>query len=510
MKESRSDHKIGGVADYASDVGVVGIFQILARLRGLILLPVIGRELGAAAYGVWTQSLLALSVGSAIINFQFPPAMVRLVSGTSSRSRKRAIFHPQLVVVAAFGVLVAIGIWLLPQTTAGLLFGDVHFAAIARWIGIWIVFAGIGSLALDLQRALHHVKLYGALNTGQILIQLAIVAAIILLRRNLELAVQGAIAWEAISAGVILLLGVREIGASWPGFQGLRPSLAISLPLIPSYFGGLILNYADRLIIAWLLGPAIVGVYAAAYALARVVGELYTPIQAALLPAAGRLWDKASPERGQRLLSDTLRYYLFLAIPAAGGVAILGPQILILLADQVASGASAWIILLLGVSYLMSNAQSVFGTFLLLLKDTRPLAVSKLISAAAYLVMLALAIPRWGLPGAAAATALAYGMDLTITFSMAWRRRRFALPLIQIAKAGLATIAMLPAVLAVPQQGLRGLVASLTAGLLVYFGVMILIGGVGKRELGLLRSILWPNAAGSPAPEKQIDDGSDR
>jgi O-antigen/teichoic acid export membrane protein len=508
VTDNRPGHEIGRSADYASDVGVVGVFQALARLRGLILLPIIARALGVAAYGVWTQSLLAVSVGSAIISLQLPQAMVRLVSGTSSHSRQRSIFHPQLLAVAAFGALVAAGIWLLPAATASLLFGDVGYLVIARWIGLWIVFAGIGSLALDLQRALHHVKLYGALNTGQILIQMLIVAAIILVTRNLEFAVLGAIAWEAVSAGLILLVGLREIGVSWPGLEGLRPSLAISLPLIPSYFGGLILNYADRLIIAWLLGPAVVGVYAAAYALARVVGELYLPIQAALLPTAGRLWDNASPERGQKLLSDTLRYYLILAIPAVGGAAIIGPQILILLADQVATGNSNWIILLLGSSYLVSNAQSVFATFLLLLKDTRPLAISRAISAGAYLGLLAYSIPHWGLIGAAGATAMAYSIDLIVTFVMAWRRRRFPLPLIQIAKAILATTAMLPAVLAVPRYGFTGLVASLAVGLFIYFAAMVLLGGLGKRELGFVKSILRSNPSGNLLPEAQ--DGSRR
>ncbi len=494
LAESR---RLDEAANYASDIGVLGVLQALTRLRGLILLPVIARLLGTGAYGVWTQSLVMVNIGSLVVDMQLHTALVRFISGSDDRDEQRAYFVPLLVVVGTLGALAAGAMAAAPDFIATNVLGDANYAGLAQWLGLWIALRAVSQIGLHTLRALQRVKLYGVLGTAHTLAQLAAVAAVVLLWRDLLLAVLAALALEGLLASLVLVLSFRALGLGWPGLAKLRPSLAFSLPLVPTYYAGTALNFADRLFIAAALGAEAVGAYAAAYSLARIVREIYKPVSTALLPAISRVWDRGDKGQGRWLLTNTMRYYLLLALPALVGVVALGERALNLLAPEAVVERLTVIIALVGVGLLLSSLQSVFSVLLHLAKDTAALAVSRVISAAVYVGLVAIAVPRWGLPGAAAATLVGYGLDLVITSRLAWRRDRFDLPVEPAAKAALGSGGMsLGVLLALRVQGLGGLLMAAATGVIVYVLLMLAQGGLGRRELRFLR-----RAAGLGGPE---------
>lgn len=204
---------------------MLGVLQILSRLRGLILLPVIGRALGTGAYGVWTQALVAVTLGSSIVDMQLHSALVRFVGGSGDRQTQRSYFAPQLLVAAGLGALAAALLALFPDPVADHVLGDPGATAIASLLGVLIALAAMNKLRLEMLRGLQRVKLSGLLETGQTLVQLALVAAVVLLWRNLLLAVKSAIALQAAFAALVIVFGFRAVGLGSPGFAKLRPSL---------------------------------------------------------------------------------------------------------------------------------------------------------------------------------------------------------------------------------------------------------------------------------------------
>jgi O-antigen/teichoic acid export membrane protein len=104
----------------------------------LILLPIIGRGLGAAAYGAWTQSLVAVGLGTSIVLLQLDTALVRFGSGTDDRIRQRQIYLPMLVVVGGLGLVAAIATLFLARPLATIVLGDVAYEPLARWLGAWM------------------------------------------------------------------------------------------------------------------------------------------------------------------------------------------------------------------------------------------------------------------------------------------------------------------------------------------------------------------------------------
>lgn len=475
---------------YASDIGVLGVLRGLSRLRGLILLPIIARSLGPSVYGAWTQSLVAVAVGSSLVLVQVDTALVRFVSGTNDRAEQQRIYLPLLLLVTLLGVLVSFAGAALARPLASFVLGDSVYEPVAAWLGLWAAITALGQLGIQLQRGLHRVKLYGFLSTGETLGQMVVVAVVILSTGNLLFAVLGAVIWESIFVLGVLALGFRSVGLGRPDFATLSRSLGFSLPLVPSYYAGMVLSFGDRVYIAAQLGAEAVGIYAAAYSLARIVGEIFIPVSTALLPAVSRAWDGGDRTQTRWLLSNTLRYYLFLAIPSVAGLGLLGPGILQLLAPGTFNQGIGPLIGLLGLGYLFGGLQTAFAIVLQLVEATRSLAVSRGLAAIVYLPAVFLGVSGWGLLGGAAATVIGYAVDMSLAFVFSARYERFELPVRYSLKAVVATSAMAVLVWFLARPGLAGLASSLVAGALTYVVLLILLRGIGRREFSWLISVV--------------------
>ncbi|MGD8634006.1 MAG: oligosaccharide flippase family protein, partial [Anaerolineales bacterium] len=262
-------------AAYAADIGVLGVLRALMRLRGLVLLPFLARTLGPAAFGVWTQSLVAIDIGSSIIGLQLHQAVVRFVAGAEDREQQREIFFPVLFITIALGFLVSCLTLLLPKPISSVILGDISYVDIARWLGLWIAANAISRVGLQLLRGLHRVKLYGFLSTSITLVQLVTVVVVLLYSNELSMAIFTAIVVEIIGALLILTICFAEVGVGLSRWKRLRAILKFSLPLVPGYIADLLLSFSDRLIIAAMLGSEAIGIYAAAYTLARLMREIF-------------------------------------------------------------------------------------------------------------------------------------------------------------------------------------------------------------------------------------------
>jgi O-antigen/teichoic acid export membrane protein len=290
---------------------------------------------------------------------------------------------------------------------ATIVLGDAACEPLARWLAPWIALTAVGQLGIQLQLSPHRVKLFGILTTCETLGQLSIVALAIMIRRSLLVAVWGAVGWELAYVLRALLPGFRSVGSGVPHLGSLRSSLTFSLPRVPSYDTGTILSFADRLFIAAQLGAEAVGIYAAAYCLARIVGGIFVPIRTALFPAVSLAWDRGDRHQARWLLSNTLLYLLVLTIPAVAGLSSLGPQVLGILGAEAFAQGIAPVIGIPGIGQVLSGASSTFAIVLQLVQDTKALAVSQGVAAIVYIPWVVFFVTRWGLLGGALATLLA-------------------------------------------------------------------------------------------------------
>jgi O-antigen/teichoic acid export membrane protein len=251
------------------------------------------------------------------------------------------------------------------------------------------------------------------------------------------------------------------------------------------------LNFADRLVIASRLGAGVVGVYAAAYSLARLVRVIYKPISLALLPVVSKAWDSGDRQQSHWLLSNTLRYYLLVAVPTLVSVTVLGPTVILLLSGEISDPVLPVLIALIGAGFLALCIQLLFGVVFQLIKETHLIALSKLISATTYILLLVLAVPRWGMLGGAFATAVGFGMDLVITVALLKREYRIRISPIFLIKLSVAGLLMAGVEMLILEESLMRLLLAGLGGVSVFTAFVLITGAVGRREFRfLLNSVL--------------------
>ena len=80
----------------ASANGIVG-------LRGIFLIPILSKQLGIDAYGLWTQIVLFVGLASSIGGLGLNNAIARFLSGKEDREELRAGFYSSLLLALCAG-----------------------------------------------------------------------------------------------------------------------------------------------------------------------------------------------------------------------------------------------------------------------------------------------------------------------------------------------------------------------------------------------------------------------
>lgn len=106
------------------------------------------------------------------------------------------------------------------------------------------------------------------------------------------------------------------------------------LPLVGNMFATSILNKSDIYIITYFLGEAEVGIYQTSHS---IVGSAFTMLQTAVMrgsyPTILRTWAEGKKELTESLISDAVRFFLIIAVPAVCGIFALSDVIAISLFD---------------------------------------------------------------------------------------------------------------------------------------------------------------------------------
>jgi O-antigen/teichoic acid export membrane protein len=158
---------------------------------------------------------------------------------------------------------------------------------------------------------------------------------------------------------------------------------------------------ADELIIAWLAGPASLGLFKVAKQFSRVLPMLTDPLYQSIYPELSRAWAAAKP---RQLLGLVKRSTLLVSIPAIGGwlaFVVLGKDLIRLTVGEAYSEAY-----LPAVIYMLALTIAVMAfclqPLMLAIGKPRYSLVANVIATMVYLAMLGPATTAFGIEGSAA------------------------------------------------------------------------------------------------------------
>jgi O-antigen/teichoic acid export membrane protein len=477
----------------AKETAIYGLSTVLGRMLNFLLTPLFTYLLFPAESGIVVATYSYISFFTVVYALGLDVAYLRL--GRRDGKPDDGAFTGALGAVVALAVAVSLVLHVFAAPLAVAAGIPVEFAVIVRYAA-WILALDAAALIPYTElRGSHHAGTYAGIKIVNILMTLALSWVFV---GRLHMGVRGVFLANLVAsaASLAMLAPVILSRLARPDGARLRSMLAFGLPLVVAGLGSMVVQTADRPIVARLGGLEMAGIYGSCYKLGIFMMLLVNMFDQAWKPF---VLERAEREGVDRLIARVLTYFAvlscwgflgisffvdaFVKSPIFHGRALFGPMYW--------SGLPIVPVVTLG--YLFNGLYYVMLAPLMIDKRMTSVGVATWAGAAINIVMNVLVIRRWGMMGAAWATCAAYVAMAACVWRLGRRTRDTPYEW-----GRLALLAVWTAVLWVPASRV-GLVSRVLLALAYPVGLR-LSGFLHDEELAELREMFSARASRSKPP----------
>lgn len=472
---------------FAKDVSVVGVANILVSFRGLILLPLFTKTLGADGYGIWAQFQVTVGLALAFVGLGLQNAMTRFLPAKTDKEEIQEDFY------SVFGLVFFVTLMASIALIAGADFiGKAFFedaTHIVRIAGLVVLVWSLDSVLLTLFRAFRQMKRYSIFMIADTYGQVALIACLISTGHGVFSTVVAVLVVRVIILLILFFLIKRLIGIRRPHFTRIREYLAFGVFSIPASMCGWVVNSSDRYIIGYVIGLTAVGTYSAAYGLSFVLNMVVGMVALVLPPTLAKLYDEGKIDEVKQHLSYVLKYFLAVAIPFVLGSAVLAEPILRLFSTPEIASDGRFVMPLIALSTLVYGLSVMVPQILPLRKRMKLVGTIWIIAAICNISLNILFVPWIGILGAALTTLIAYSVVLGLSTYYAWREFTFRIDWLFIMKSVLASAVMSLAIWKMSPQGSATTILAVIAGVAIYGIALLLLKAFDKHEFAFFKGL---------------------
>ena len=446
----------------------IGPSRVIRPMMGLAAIALLTRFLGPDGYGVFailtqtillTVTLLFSWANHAALRFRSP--MNGALEGFFT-----SLFIGQLGSMACLLLVVIVARPFIPE-------GYVQY----MWLGIpVVVVVAWAEILKQCSLAMRRMWRFTLVELGLSLVRLLGVIAVIILGGNLHgylgVLLAGAVVvflFQARAARIFSQISFRHV--DW----GLvRQMLAFGLPLIVVIVANIMRQSLNRYIVLYFCTDADVGLYSASASLgAMPMAMTQQLVLMGLYPLAVHAWEN-SAEDAAAVIRSGIRYFLLLALPAAGIVTGFAKSIIVLVSGT--EFVSSWPVLALSpwTVFLAGLAQYYTLSFLLENKSWKMIVTN----GAGGVVTTALAVvlvPLMGYCGAAVAAMAGAAAMLSVAIVMSRSTLRLKFPWRHMVRCSLGAMPVFAAGVASSLLGKRYGMAFTAGALVLGLGATFLV-----------------------------------
>src|SRR5438093_5990339 len=396
---------------------IYGLGSIVARVLGVLLLPLYTRYLSPSDYGL-IETLVALAaVLTALVAQAMKSAFFRFYFDSAEPERRLLVVRTAFWYVLAASTAVLIAGVALAQPISWILFHTRSHdgLVIAAFIGLW------AALNYEQMTSLFRVEqrptAYGTATLANVAITIAATILLVVVFDKGPLGVLvGNFTGTLIVYAALLLYSRHALGLQFDRSL-YRAMNRFGLPLVPSALALWLTNFSDRFFLVKLTDAHEVGLYSIAVRIASAIVLLLTAFRMAWPAFAYSIEDD---REARRTYSFVLTYMVFVCCWLALALGLLAPWLLKLISTEPFYPAA-------NVVPLLAFGVAAFGAYVVVQIGTgraRKTRSNWFVTGVAAVLNVALnfaLIPSYGRMGAAIATVAAYSL---LFVTMAWRAHR--------------------------------------------------------------------------------------
>ena len=472
---------------FGQRIGLIGITNLLLSLSGIILLPILTKNLPIEEYGIWVQVMVTIGLIIFVAGLGLTSAMIRFLAAEKDKRKIQEGFYSIAVFILFTSLIISLLLFIFSKPFAASFLGDrVNLVMI---ISLIIPVECLNGVCLNFFGAFQQVKKYSFFSLLQIYGMVALVAYSVFSGYG----VFGAILSYLIAKIVVLLLMsfliASEIGVKIPDFSQIKEYLNFGLPTIPGGISSWVVSVSDRYLIGYILGIAFVGYYAPGYGLGEFISMYMAPFSFLLPAVLSKQYDERKEEEVKTYLKYTLKYFLMLAIPSAFGLSILSKQLLIILSTSEIASQGYLIIPFAALSTMLYGVYKIISHILALIKKTKIIGAIWILAAIVNLGLNFVLIPYFGILGAAITTLIAYTLAFVLTTHYSFQYFPFEVDLRFILKSVFASVVMSLVIIKWSPVGTLNVLIVIGVCAVVYAAILWLLKGFSMEEVKFFREL---------------------
>ncbi|XVH32240.1 lipopolysaccharide biosynthesis protein [Haloferacaceae archaeon DSL9] len=460
---------------------------ILSISKGVILIPIITRLMGADSYGQWAAIIAFVAIVTNIGNLHLKGALIRY----TPREDESGETVSQLLVLAAVAVLVISSFILLLETRVSVIPSSGLPSTIIFAVISLVSAEIITSVIYNYPRSNGDVKSYEVIQVVRLVIEIAALSTVLYVTRDLVTAILTLAFVKAVLAGCVLLY-YRPISRITLDPNKVKMYLTYSLPMVPKEIGSKLLTNADKYLLLYLASPAAAGIYAVAYSGSTLLYGLTSALNPTLYPNVVRAWDEEEYSELQELYYEIYKWYSLIGIPACCGLILLSWPILRLLSTPDIAYEGQIVFSILVVAFFVRGFDNPIMYILHAAERNDLVAYINIIAASANVFLNIALIPIYGLYGAVLATVVA---NLVITLYIYIKVNKLVglnFPIKIVVKSVFASLLMMT-ILSIFLQDIgwwQKLIAFPILGVVSYSAIIYISGGISDKELTQLSNVV--------------------
>ncbi|GAA0450553.1 oligosaccharide flippase family protein [Halococcus dombrowskii] len=412
-----------GLTGVVSSASLVLVGSLLGSSSKLVERVIIARLLPPGAYGQVSLGIAVMSLGLTLGIAGFDQGVPRFMSRFEDERDRRGTWLTGLALSAVVTLIVTALLlfrleWIIDTIfdgTAPLELVALFVLAIPVLVGQKIGVGGVRGFENTIYRTYARDLLYNGLRLG--LLVALLFAGFGVFAAGYAYVIAGAAGFIAIHYFLNRLLTLRG-----PVRTHGRQLLWFSLPLLFSAAVTKLLSQIDTIMLGAYLSNASVGIYDVAYPLALGLGVIFSSFGFIYLPLTSRF--DASGRRGEldRVHKLTAKWTVLIGFPVFLTFAAFPTDIVnVVFGDEYIGQGVGTTLAILSSGFFVSGMAGYCQNALSGLGYTRSILAVNVISAVANIVLNVLLIPRYGIVGAAAASALSFATLNWVAFAFLYR-----------------------------------------------------------------------------------------
>jgi O-antigen/teichoic acid export membrane protein len=405
-----------------SSAALVFVATLVSSGAGLVERVVVGRLLSPGAYGEFTVALSVFTLGATLGTAGFSQGVPRYVARFEDPADARGAWLTGLLVAVGLSTAVAVVLAVSAPVVVPRLFDSpatpVYLLFVASLPAYVAYRIGVGAIR-GRENTTYKVLTQNLAYPGT---RLALVAGLLWLELGLLATGLGYLGAVLAATALTYLLLHRLLPLRGPTRLHVREMTAFSAPLVVSTVTSTLVTHTDTLMLGYFRASTEVGLYGAAYPIARALTLVLGAVGYMYLPVASRL--DGADEDVERVYAVTTKWvYLVVFPPFLTMVAFPETVVSLVFGERYAAAGVA--LAVLSVGFFTNAAVGRNRETLSALGATRFVLLSNVVALVVNVALNLALIPAYGFRGAAVASASSIvALNLVVYVVL---RRRFAI-----------------------------------------------------------------------------------